>query len=366
MSDVDLHAIVRAQQATIERLEARLARLEGPGGTAARRYHETSRATGDDADHAAEPTVRSPNAASDGDIVTDRRRLLSRAATAAAGAVAGGTAVVLSQATPAAAAQGVFTGDPAVDATAIPLAGVAVNASTTTGTALRGIVSSGTAVVASTSVGTGVLATASTGTTFDGSCSNGTILRADIGVGGTHLLLTTDNVIPPPPASITPRSTGAMVRDSNGDLWLCVSGGTPGLWRRVSGTNTAGALTLLTGPVRVYDSRPGNPPNIGSKTPLANGATRTIDCTLNGSGVPIGAQAVLANVTVVNSSANGFLTAYRNGIAVPAASTINWFQAGTIAANTTVIACDALARIACYVPPTSSTDFFVDIIGYFR
>ncbi len=50
---------------------------------------------------------------------------------------------------------------------------------------------------------------------------------------------------------------------------------------------------------------------------------------------------------------------------LPAASTINWFQTGTIAANTTVIAC-SLAKIACYVPPTSSTDIFIDILGYFR
>jgi len=156
------------------------------------------------------------------------------------------------------------------------------------------------------------------------------------------------------------------VRDGNGDLWLCVGSGTPGLWRRVSGTNTAGALTMLNAPVRVYDSRPGNPPIIGPQTPLGNGSTRTVNCTLNSSGVPVGVQAVLANITVVNTSATGFLTAFKAGVAVPAASTTNWYQPKTIVANTTVVATSSLSNIACYVPPNSSTDFFVDIVGYYR
>ncbi|MEZ5142248.1 MAG: hypothetical protein R2726_06970 [Acidimicrobiales bacterium] len=74
---------------------------------------------------------------------------------------------------------------------------------------------------------------------------------------------------------------------------------------------------------------------------------------------------MLVNLTVVNTSASGFLTAYKPGGAVPAASTINWFTTGEIVANTTLVACDE-AIISCYVPPGSSTDVLVDVVGYLR
>ena len=54
------------------------------------------------------------------------------------------------------------------------------------------------------------------------------------------------------------------------------------------------------------------------------------------------------------------------GVAVPAASTLNWFLPGTVAPNTTIVACDANAQISCYVPPGASADFFVDVLGYYR
>jgi hypothetical protein len=411
---VELRAQVRAQDGLIARLEDRIAALEA----------------------AAEPTPPAPteqpiidgidDGGDDGiddgglvlpDAVTDRRHLLSRAATAAAGAVVGGAALAVSQASPAAALPGVFDGNPAVLGAAVPTSGTGVTGNATSGKGVYGIVTTGQGVYGDATGGTGVYGRATTGrgvwarstsgyglhaesTTnwgaYAASTSNialfaysgsndgvvaeaggtgrgvyavsagGEAVEADPGLNGTHLVLTTSSNISPPPTSGVARAAGSVVRDSNGDLWLCVSGGTPGLWRRVSGVNTAGALTLLSAPVRIYDSRLGNPPAAGPKTPLANGASRTLDCTNNASGVPIGATGVLANVTVVNTSASGFLVAYKQGVSVPTASTINWFQSGTIVANTTVVACDTSARIACYVPPTSSTDFFVDIIGYTR
>ncbi len=359
----DLRSLVVAQSRIIEELQARVADLEalavreGPGVS--------------DAGRGPAANVEAATEA-----VTDRRQLLSRAAGMAAGAVAGGAALAVTQASPAAAASGTFDGNPAVSATANPTNNTAVDALSNNGTAVRGTDPAGRAIQGITTLGTAVDALATTGTAVKAYAGNGdaintasfagTAMKATIDTNATHLELLTNTTVVAPPSSIISRTAGSMVRDSNGDLWLCVGSGTPGLWRRVSGTNTAGALTLLASPVRIYDSRPGNAPATLPKTPLANGSVRTLDCTNNSSGVPIGAQAVLANVTVVNTSANGFLVAYRNGIGVPATSTINWFQAGTIAANTTVIACDTLARIACYVPATSSADFFIDVLGYFR
>lgn len=188
--------------------------------------------------------------------------------------------------------------------------------------------------------------------------------------GGTpkaHLRLTTEpGTLPAPPTRADAHLTGELTFDGNGDLWLCVAAGSPGTWRRVSGAGTAGAITLLPTPVRAYDSRPGNPPAVGPKTPLAGGSPRTIDCTANSSGVPVGATGVLANLTVVHTSATGFLVAYAAGAAVPGTSTVNWFRPGSIVANSSFVACSAAAAIDLYVAPGSVADVIVDIVGYTR
>src|SRR5690606_5733666 len=89
-------------------------------------------------------------------------------------------------------------------------------------------------------------------------------------------------------------------------------------------------------PRRVYDSRAGNPPLDVAKGQLANG-TRTINCLKGMMVVGSPLRGVLANVTVVNSSASGFLALYRNGIAFPGTSSLNWFVANEIVANTIYI-----------------------------
>ena len=125
-------------------------------------------------------------------------------------------------------------------------------------------------------------------------------------------------------------------------------------------------LNLLDAPVRVYDSRPGNLPNTAPKTPLVGGTPRTnIAANNNGSGVPVGARAILANVTVVNTVGSGFLLLYKNGISVPLASTVNWSSSGQVLANGTTVALDAQARFSAFVGSGAQTDFFVDVLGYY-
>ena len=76
-----------------------------------------------------------------------------------------------------------------------------------------------------------------------------------------------------------------MVFDANGDLWFCVATGLPGTWRRISGSTSAGSFHVLPAPARIYDSRPGSLPAVGSKTKLTNTA-RTLSCNVNSSGRP--------------------------------------------------------------------------------
>ena len=125
----------------------------------------------------------------------------------------------------------------------------------------------------------------------------------------------------------------------------------------------AAGIRLLATPVRVYDSRPGNPPAVNPKTPLAGGAARAVDCTYGGA-VPAGARAVLAGITLVTRSAGGFVALYRNGIAWPGTSSVNWSAAGDVIGGTQIIALDASGAFAAYCAPGASTDLLVDVQGY--
>jgi hypothetical protein len=116
-------------------------------------------------------------------------------------------------------------------------------------------------------------------------------------------------------------------------------------------------------PVRVYDSRPGNPPLAVAKGPLSNG-TRTINL-LTGLTLPVTPQGVLTVLTVVNTSASGFLALWRAGIGWPGTSSINWFTANEIVANAAYTDLDAAGNALVKVPANASTDFFVDVVGYY-
>ncbi|MDO8364304.1 MAG: hypothetical protein Q7V88_15540 [Actinomycetota bacterium] len=149
-------------------------------------------------------------------------------------------------------------------------------------------------------------------------------------------------------------------------LWFCVGSGTPGTWRRLGGSATAGAVSLLPAPVRVYDSRPGQPPLLGDKTLLAAGVDRVVNCTLNSSGVPTDAAGVLLNVTAVNQSGAGNLSVRANGVGFSGTSNLNWTAAAQTIANAVTSACGAGATIAVRLSGAVSSNVIVDVVGYFR
>lgn len=152
---------------------------------------------------------------------------------------------------------------------------------------------------------------------------------------------------------------------SGGDLWFNVSGGAGAGWRKLAGPATAGAFHVLTAPVRVYDSRAGEPPLSVTKGLLTNGTERTITCTVGGA-VPTGATAVQVNLTIVGTNAAGFLSTYRFGVPFPGTSTMNWSAAGTVLANGAVVAIDGSARFVARAGGGGSTHLAVDVVGYYR
>lgn len=380
-----------------------------------------------------------------GELVTDRRGVLRRAGLMAAGAAAGGTALALTNAAPASAAPGVFTGNPAVNASGTGGDGVSATTDTNGATAVYGHVSqkdahgvfgrntsglpgtgmgvgadatgSGTALVATSVDGVAVLATSSgggvaihassaalgtavdaiadsgfavnalsMGTAVNAFSTGGDAVTADSDAGSAVIAnaqkygITTAGAVAdlrlagggsPPPARGDGHIAGELTCDGNGHVWLCIVTGSPGRWIRLAGDDTtdtiaAGALTMLRSPTRCYDSRSGYPPLSGGgpKGALTGGSQRAIDTSNNNTHVPLGATAVLVNLTVTNTSPAGFLALYSNALpAWPGTSSINWDRTGQSTANLSVVAIDASRKLKAYANTT--TDFLIDVLGYY-
>jgi hypothetical protein len=161
------------------------------------------------------------------------------------------------------------------------------------------------------------------------------------------------------------------VVDSAGVIWFCVAGGTPGTWRMLSGPSTAGAFTPLT-PGRVYDSRLATYSPNGA---LGSGQNRTISVAnsydtigtlVTTNFVPIGATAVFANVTVVGTTGDGWLAINPGGTTDVSASSINWSASGQILANGISLKLNATRQITVVNGSPGSTQFIIDILGYYR
>lgn len=209
--------------------------------------------------------------------------------------------------------------------------------------------------------------TSSAGTGVSGTSNYGAGVYAagtsyDLVVGGVGTLWLSTGTLANPPTSGT---IGTIGRDSSGNLWVCVTTGSPGTWRRIAGPSTAGSLNLLATPKRVYDSRAGEPPLIGVKAPLT-GATRTIDCKLNSSGVPTGATGLVLNITVIALSPQGYVGVAPGGAGFTGTSLLNWTAAGAVVANGVTVGCPAAATVDVTAGGGGSVEFIVDVFGYYR
>jgi hypothetical protein len=127
---------------------------------------------------------------------------------------------------------------------------------------------------------------------------------------------------------------------------------------------TAGAFTFLAPPERVYDSRPGSPPDLSGEQAIAAGSTRTIDLLASGSEqIPENIDGVMVNVTVTQTVGAGYLSVYSAALAAPPAiSSVNWTASGQTVANLTVSAVD-LAQLKVTCGGTGSTHFIIDVLG---
>ena len=116
-------------------------------------------------------------------------------------------------------------------------------------------------------------------------------------------------------------------------------------------------------PCRIADTRDAPGPQGGPA--LSAGSTRTFPVT-GICDVPPTAKSVTVNVTAVFPTGEGHLTLYPAGASLPLASTIN-FRSGIVRANNAVLPLGVSGQIAVFCGMASgSTDFVLDVTGYFE
>lgn len=151
---------------------------------------------------------------------------------------------------------------------------------------------------------------------------------------------------------------GEQIRDDNGDLYICIVGGSPGTWRKVAAgvPGASGAINFLTAPIRLLDTRTSSAWTAGSNHRLQ---------VADGINVPGGAVGVVGNVTVVSPTGGGDLRLYPAGASLPSTSSIN-FAAGQIIANGVIVGLNGSGQLAIQVdmPGGTHTHVLFDASGY--
>jgi hypothetical protein len=130
---------------------------------------------------------------------------------------------------------------------------------------------------------------------------------------------------------------------------------------------SSGSLFTPLPPIRVCDTRqalPANQCNAGGTAPgaIGGGQTRTINVA-SGFGVPVGATAVVLNMTATTTSTSSYLTVWPTGAAQPLAASLNWAPGQTIS-NRVITPIDASGNINVF-NAYGSTDVVIDLSGYY-
>jgi len=170
---------------------------------------------------------------------------------------------------------------------------------------------------------------------------------------------------------------------SNGDITLYNSSGNTDVIVDVAGyytstsSLTTGSTFIPVSPYRICDTRSGNPSNLsgldltqcegktlGPNSSLTIAAAGTNPSGATSGGVPASATAVVLNVTVTNTTATSYLTAYPASLtSPPIVSDLNWTQGDTVP-NLVVVNVSSTGQIALY-NSVGSTDVIVDVLGYY-
>ena len=140
-------------------------------------------------------------------------------------------------------------------------------------------------------------------------------------------------------------------------------------WRVDAAPGDIDSTFVPVTPCRLFDTRPGEPPNSGKKTPLAAGEANALMQQVTGDigncvGIPTGATAVAMNVTIVNPTAQSNLRLFPNGAATPLVSNLNWLPGQSPTPNKVDVKLSGDGKIKL-VNFNGSVDVIGDVVGYY-
>ncbi|HYE14108.1 MAG TPA: delta-60 repeat domain-containing protein, partial [Pyrinomonadaceae bacterium] len=133
------------------------------------------------------------------------------------------------------------------------------------------------------------------------------------------------------------------------------------------GGGSAGGLQYypLPSPVRLFDTRPGQPACSNKGSAMAAGSTYAVAARVACAGLPAAAVSVVGHVTVINNlqgAGPGFVTLFPGGSQRPTVSNIN-YASGQVLSNAFGVGLGADGSFSIYAH--STTDLLIDVVGYY-
>ena len=133
-------------------------------------------------------------------------------------------------------------------------------------------------------------------------------------------------------------AAGDIYVDSNTTLWVCIASGLPGTFVRLTSvlsTATGGAITYLSQPIRLLDTRagatdalntPGAPYTAGSTNPLT-----VAGVTYNGVTVPNPIAGCMGQITATNETGSGYIALVPHGLGFTGTDNLPFSAGETVA-----------------------------------
>ncbi len=136
----------------------------------------------------------------------------------------------------------------------------------------------------------------------------------------------------------------------------------------VDASSGDGASFVPVAPCRLFDTRPGAPPDDSLKSPVGGGeaAVRTQQVTgaVGDCAVPAEAVAVSMNVTAVNGTAQSNLRLFPADVPTPTASNLNWLAGQSPTPNKVDVQLSAGGAIKLF-NQNGTVDVVADVVGYY-
>jgi len=122
-------------------------------------------------------------------------------------------------------------------------------------------------------------------------------------------------------------------------------------------------------PCRLFDTRPGELPDTGKKTPLTAGDGAALVQQVTGSigncvGIPAGTKAVAMNITIANPTAQSNLRIFPANAATPLVSNLNWLPGQSPTPNKVDVKLSGNGKIKL-VNFNGTVDVIGDVVGYY-